>query len=66
MYRYMHKAVCHRGGGSVAPENTLAAMQCSYNMGFKAVEFDVMLSKDNRPFLHHDEEFGRTVKSSGM
>lgn len=53
--------IAHRGGGSLAPENTLAALQCGLNHGFKAVEFDVMLTKDHVPVIIHDERLGRTV-----
>ncbi|MDP3785776.1 MAG: glycerophosphodiester phosphodiesterase family protein, partial [Undibacterium sp.] len=59
------KVVAHRGGGRLAPENTLAAMQCGLDYGFHAVEFDVMLSKDGIPVLMHDPEFGRTVAGVG-
>lgn len=59
------KIVAHRGGGSLAPENTLAAMQCGFDYGFRAVEFDVMLSKDGVPVLMHDPDFGRTVAGAG-
>lgn len=59
------KIVAHRGGGSLAPENTLAAMRCGLAHGFHAVEFDVMLSSDSIPVLMHDPHFGRTVRGSG-
>lgn len=59
------KVIAHRGGGTLAPENTLAAMQCGLEHGFAAVEFDVMLSKDGIPVLMHDPEFGRTVAGNG-
>ncbi|MBI3283885.1 MAG: glycerophosphodiester phosphodiesterase [Burkholderiales bacterium] len=59
------KVIAHRGGGVLAPENTLAAMQCGLEHGFAAVEFDVMLSKDGVPVLMHDPEFGRTVRGKG-
>lgn len=55
----------HRGAGKLAPENTLAAMRRGWDMGFRAVEFDVMLSKDGVPVLMHDPELGRTVAGSG-
>ncbi|PRC95003.1 glycerophosphodiester phosphodiesterase [Solimicrobium silvestre] len=60
------KIIAHRGGGSLAPENTLAAMQCGLNRGFHAVEFDVMLTKDLVPVLLHDEKLGRTVAGQGQ
>jgi len=59
------KIIAHRGGGILAPENTLAAMRCGLAHGFHAVEFDVMLSSDAVPILMHDEEFGRTLAGSG-
>jgi len=48
------RVLAHRGGGKMAPENTLAAMQCGVDYGYRAVEFDVMLSKDGVPVLMHD------------
>lgn len=59
------KIIAHRGGGTLAPENTLAAMHCGLSHGFRAVEFDVMLSGDGVPVLMHDPVFGRTVAGSG-
>jgi len=60
------KVLAHRGAGKLAPENTLAALRCGLALGFHAVEFDVMLSKDSVPVLMHDPEFGRTVAGSGL
>jgi glycerophosphoryl diester phosphodiesterase len=59
------KVFAHRGGGTLAPENTLAAMKIGHSMGYKAVEFDVMLSSDGQPILMHDPEFGRTIQADG-
>ena len=59
------KIIAHRGGGTLAPENTLAAMRCGLEHGFRAVEFDVMLSADGVPVLMHDPVFGRTIAGSG-
>ncbi|RJF99254.1 glycerophosphodiester phosphodiesterase [Noviherbaspirillum saxi] len=60
------KIIAHRGGGTLAPENTFAGLRCGLEHGFRAVEFDVMLSADNIPVLIHDPQFGRTVKGSGQ
>lgn len=57
--------VAHRGGGALAPENTLAAFRCGLAYGFRAVEFDVMLTSDERPVLMHDPVFGRTLPGAG-
>jgi len=59
------RVLAHRGGGTLAPENTLAALRCGLAHGFRAVEFDVMLSKDSVPVLMHDPDFGRTVSGKG-
>lgn len=55
----------HRGGGSLAPENTLAGIRLAARLGFKAVEFDVMLSGDGTPVLIHDETLERTTSGHG-
>lgn len=55
------RVISHRGGGSLAPENTLAAIETGCKYGIPAVEFDVMLSRDKVPMLMHDEELTRTV-----
>lgn len=60
------KIIAHRGGGTLAPENTLAALRCGMSHGFRAVEFDVMLSADGVPVLMHDPHFGRTVRGEGQ
>jgi glycerophosphoryl diester phosphodiesterase len=64
-YTYPTRIFAHRGGGTLAPENTLEAMQVAKRMGFAAVEFDVMLAHDEVPVLMHDPIFGRTVAGSG-
>ena len=55
----------HRGGGSLAPENTLAGIRLAARLGYKAVEFDVMLSGDGTPVLIHDETLDRTTNGVG-
>lgn len=59
------RVVAHRGGGSIAPENTIAALQCGLDYGFYAVEFDAMLAGDSVAILMHDPDLGRTVVGSG-
>jgi len=60
------KIIAHRGGGTLAPENTIAALRCGLGHGFRAVEFDVMLSADGIPVLMHDPHFGRTLPGQGQ
>lgn len=59
------KLFAHRGGGSLAPENTLAAIKRGRAMGYIAVEFDVKLSKDNVAVLMHDSTLERTTNGVG-
>lgn len=58
--------VAHRAGGTLAPENTLAGFRCAIAHGFRAVEFDVMLSADGQAILMHDAQFGRTLPGVGQ
>lgn len=55
----------HRGGGILAPENTLGAIRLGQSLGFSAHEFDVKLSKDGVPILLHDETLERTTSGAG-
>lgn len=59
------RIVAHRGGGTLAPENTLGAIRLGAAMGFKGVEFDVMLAGDGTPVLIHDETVDRTTNGRG-
>ena len=59
------RVLAHRGGGVLAPENTLAAIAYGHAHGFRGVEFDVMLAADDVPVLMHDPHFGRTVTGTG-
>jgi glycerophosphoryl diester phosphodiesterase len=61
---YPH-VIAHRGGGSLAPENTLAGIMLAARLGRRGVEFDVMLSRDGIPVLIHDETVDRTTDGSG-
>jgi glycerophosphoryl diester phosphodiesterase len=59
------KILAHRGGGTLAPENTLAAVRRGMAAGFRAIEFDVMLARDGVPVVLHDPRLGRTVAAQG-
>lgn len=66
MFRPLPRCFAHRGGGALAPENTLAGIRLAAQMGFAAVEFDVMLSGDGTPVLIHDETLERTTNGRGQ
>lgn len=57
--------VAHRGGGTLAPENTLAAIRLGQSLGYRAAEFDVKLSRDGVAFLLHDATLDRTTSGHG-
>jgi glycerophosphoryl diester phosphodiesterase len=59
------RIIAHRGGGTLAPENTLAGMRKAKALGFTGVEFDVMLAGDATPILMHDQRLERTTSGSG-
>lgn len=58
--------IAHRGGGSLAPENTLLGIRRAAVAGYQAVEFDVMLNADATPVLIHDETLERTTNGRGQ
>ena len=59
------RILAHRGGGKLAPENTIAALRAGLAHGFRAVEFDVMLARDQVGVVMHDPTLGRTVAGRG-
>lgn len=59
------RVIAHRCGGALAPENTLAGLPIAAALGYRAVEFDVMLSADSTPWVIHDETLQRTTNGRG-
>jgi glycerophosphoryl diester phosphodiesterase len=59
------RIIAHRGGGTVAPENTLVALKVAASMGFGGVEFDVKLARYGVPVLMHDDTLDRTTDGTG-
>jgi glycerophosphoryl diester phosphodiesterase len=59
------RVLAHRGGGTLAPENTLGAIRAGIARGFHAVEFDAMLAGDDTPILMHDPTLARTAGRAG-
>jgi len=59
------RVLAHRGGGRLAPENTLAAIRVGQRHGYRAIEFDVMLSAEGEPVLMHDATLERTTDGTG-
>lgn len=59
------RVAAHRGGGTLAPENTLAGFCVGAGFGHTMVEFDAKLSADNIAFLLHDDTVERTSNGRG-
>lgn len=59
------RVLAHRGGGTLAPENTIAGIEAGRRYGFRAVEFDAMLAGDAVAVLIHDPTLERTTNGSG-
>jgi glycerophosphoryl diester phosphodiesterase len=57
--------VAHRGGGALAPENTLAAFDRAAALGADAVETDVQLTADGVVVAFHDEDTARQTGAPG-
>lgn len=48
------KIISHRGAKGLAPENTLAAFTKAMRYAVDMIEFDVRVSSDNVPVIHHN------------
>lgn len=59
------KLVAHRGGGHLAPENTLAAVRVGRALGYRMIEVDAKLSSDGVVMLLHDATLDRTTDGDG-
>ena len=55
----------HRGASGYAPENTIAAFGLGIRQGCHGFEFDVQLSRDGEPVVHHDWSVERTTGGTG-
>jgi len=60
------KIIGHRGVKDLAPENTIFSLEESVRFNLKWVEVDVKISKDNVPFLLHDDLLDRTTTGKGL
>jgi glycerophosphoryl diester phosphodiesterase len=63
--RSRHPVVGHRGNAAHAPENTLESFAQAVALGVDAIEFDVRLSSEGAPVVHHDADVVRTTGTAG-
>ena len=57
--------IAHRGGAGIAPENTLAAFQKSFELGVDVLELDVRGTVDGELVVIHDARVDRTTDKTG-
>lgn len=55
----------HRGAAAHVPENTLASLAHAVQAGVDALEFDVHVTRDGVPVVHHDTTLDRTTSGTG-
>jgi glycerophosphoryl diester phosphodiesterase len=58
--------VAHRGDSAHAPENTMPAFERAVRLGADGLEFDVRLTADGVPVVHHDAALDRTTGGAGL
>ena len=59
------KIIGHRGVKDIAPENTILSINKAIEHNLEWIEIDVKVSKDNIPFLLHDDLLDRTTSGKG-
>jgi glycerophosphoryl diester phosphodiesterase len=57
--------IAHRGYRARYPENTLAAFEAAIDAGADMLELDVLLTKDRKIVVIHDESLDRTTNGQG-
>lgn len=53
----------HRGGKTLYPENTIAAMKNGLKMGAQTLEMDLQITKDKKVILSHDAFFNADIST---
>lgn len=57
--------IAHRGASAYYPENTMAAFKAAIEMQADMLELDILLSKDGKVVVIHDETLDRTTNGTG-
>ena len=53
--------VGHRGARGLMPENTIEGFEYILDNGISAIEFDVLLTKDEVPVITHDFNLSKSI-----
>ena len=59
-------AVAHRGGAAEAPENSLAAFEHAWSLGYRYLETDVHVTADGVLVALHDATLDRVTDAKGL
>jgi glycerophosphoryl diester phosphodiesterase len=55
------RLIGHRGARGLMPENTIEGFEFTLDLGVTALEFDVLVSKDNVPVITHDYQLSASL-----
>ena len=55
------RLIGHRGARGLMPENTLEGFEYTLDLDVRALEFDVLISKDNVPVITHDYQLAAAI-----
>lgn len=58
-------AFAHRGGAKLWPENTLTSFEGALELGYRYIETDVHVTRDDRLVVFHDGTLDRTTNGAG-
>jgi glycerophosphoryl diester phosphodiesterase len=61
-----HKLIGHRGVAGLRPENTYCSFVYAADLGLDWIEFDVLLTLDEKWVVIHDDTVDRTTNGQGM
>jgi len=61
-----HKLIGHRGVAGLRPENTYCSFAYAAELGLNWIEFDVLLTLDEKWVVMHDDTVDRTTNGHGL
>ncbi len=59
------RAIAHRGGAALGPENTIAAFGLASALGLRYLETDLQVTSDGQAVCFHDHDLTRTTGAKG-